>query len=155
MEDDGISGADGASGLSGPSRALGIVLAVAALAAALYWLVSTVNASPAVYGEKDAGGEIVVRAGEHFVLELPDDPDSGFGWVVEPPRPDASVLRFVGERYEAGGPAADGAAGTRRLEFEAKDPGRTRVHLRHCFGRCTDRPRARESRSVNFRVVVE
>ncbi|WP_234326891.1 protease inhibitor I42 family protein [Streptomyces sp. NRRL S-337] len=134
------------SDISRGARTLVIVIAIAALLIALHSVFSQLSA-PKVYGPDDT--EIAVSAGEHFSVEVADDPAGGFRWIVAVPRPDPAVLR------SAGGHEARGSAGPARyLDFEAVGPGRTDLRLvrcRRCSAGAADEPGARV---LNFRVTV-
>ncbi|WP_051872394.1 protease inhibitor I42 family protein [Streptomyces sclerotialus] len=128
---------DGTDGISTPSRKIGIAVAVAALLAAVYSLISLLTARPEVYGAQDT--VISVSSGERFSIELDDNPGTGFRWSIESPAPDPRVLKPAGSHYEAREPVVAGSGGTRYLEFQAVRAGRAELTLRHCFQCGTDR----------------
>ncbi|MEU7640733.1 MULTISPECIES: protease inhibitor I42 family protein [unclassified Streptomyces] len=133
------------------SRALVTVVAVAALLIALYTVVSQLS-GPEVFGPGDT--EIAVSAGDRFTIEVPDDPDDGYQWIVAAPRPDPAVLRAGGDRAAPGGPPPPDHGSSRALDFEAVHPGRTDLRLlrcRRCAAGAADEPGAR---ALNFRITV-
>lgn len=138
----------------GRTRTVGIVVAVAALAAAVYAVVTQLT-GPVVFDEDDR--EITVSSGTHFSIRLRDNPATGFRWVLATPEPDPAVLRRTGGHYDADEPVRPGSGGLRYVDFMARGAGRTEVTLRYCF-RCGT-PQADEqdenSRTRRFRVTVD
>ncbi|OKH97644.1 hypothetical protein A6A06_31105 [Streptomyces sp. CB02923] len=135
------------------TRTVGITIAVAALGAAVYAVVTQLT-GPVVFGEDDR--EITVSAGTRFSIRLADTPSTGFRWVLAAPEPDPAVLKETGGHYDADEPARPGSGGIRYVDFMARGAGRTEVTLRYCF-RCGT-PQADEQdenkRIRRFRVTV-
>src|SRR3954447_4331557 len=75
--------------------------------------------------EQDAGRECTLRVGDSVTVALPENPTTGYRWHQDV---DAGALTPTDDRYEAT-EESRGAAGTRRLSFTARRPGRTRLHL--------------------------
>ena len=141
-------------GIARNSRALVTVVAVAALLIALYTVISQLSGL-AVYGPADT--EITVSAGDRFTIEVPDDPDDAFHWIVVDPRPDPAVLRAGANR-----PAPDDPPGrppssdraSRALDFEAVRSGRTNLRLLYCRRCATGTAYEPGTRTLNFRITV-
>jgi inhibitor of cysteine peptidase len=63
-------------------------------------------------------GTVVLPAGDALCLRLPENPTTGYRWVIG--RSDA--LQIVADSFHPGGPAI-GAAGVRCLRFSSTRPG--------------------------------
>ncbi|MFH8403710.1 protease inhibitor I42 family protein [Streptomyces sp. NPDC018019] len=144
----------GDGGIPRRTRTAGIAVAVAALLAAVYAVVTQLTA-PVVFAEDDR--EITVSVGTHFSIRLKDNPASGFRWVLAAPAPDPAVLKGAIGHYDAGEPTRPGSGGIRYADFTARGAGRTEVTLRYCY-RCGT-PQADEqdenARIRRFRVTVD
>ncbi|MEV5597255.1 protease inhibitor I42 family protein [Streptomyces sp. NPDC052496] len=140
--------------ISGRTRTVGIVVAVAALAAAVYAVVTQLT-GPVVFDEHDR--DIRVAPDTRFSIRLKDNPSTGFRWVLAAPKPDPAVLQETGGHYDADEPVRPGSGGIRYVDFMARGAGHTEVTLRYCF-RCGT-PQADEqdenSRTRRFRVTVD
>ncbi|POX39719.1 hypothetical protein C3486_17080 [Streptomyces sp. Ru73] len=144
---------EGTDGISTPSRRIGIAVAVTALLVAVYSLIAVLTAGPEVYGPQDT--VISVSPGERFVIELDDNPSTGYRWSIESPAPDPDVLKPAGSHYDADEPVVTGSGGTRYLEFQAVRAGRTELALRHCFQCGTGQADPdRGGEQLAFRVTV-
>ncbi|MFD7666561.1 protease inhibitor I42 family protein [Streptomyces sp. NPDC059788] len=136
------------------TRTVGLVVAVAALIAAVYAVVTQLT-GPVVFDEDHR--EIEVTSGTRFSIRLKDNPATGFRWVLTAPKPDPAVLKETGGHYDAGEPVRPGTGGIRYVDFMARGAGRTEVTLRYCF-RCGT-PQADEqdenNRTRRFRVTVD
>jgi inhibitor of cysteine peptidase len=89
-----------------------------------------------VLGPADDGRTVEVRPGERIVVELPENATTGYRWEVDTSGLGAVSYADSGTMGGAGGgpPAATrpapGAAGARRLVFEARGPGEGQIRLR-------------------------
>lgn len=139
------------SDISRGARPLAIVVAIAALLIALHSVFSQLSA-PDVYDADNT--EIVVSPGDRFSVQVPDDPDDGYRWIIAEPRPDPAVLKAVGGREVPDGPPPSATGPQHYLDFEALRAGRTDLRLLRCL-RCSagaaDEPGAR---TLNFRISV-
>lgn len=74
----------------------------------------------------DNGGTCALGPHDVLVVRLPENPTTGFLWAVD----HLDDLLVPGEAgYAVGGPGI-GAAGTRRLTFHPRRPGRGRLALK-------------------------
>lgn len=141
-------------GAARPARTAGVVVAVLALIAAGYAVVTLLTA-PVVFDEGDR--EISVTSGTSFSIRLKDNPSTGFRWVLAAPEPDPAVLQETGGHYVPDKPVRAGSGGIRYVEFRARGAGRTEVTLKYCF-RCGT-PQADEqdenTRIRRFHVSVD
>lgn len=69
-------------------------------------------------GAADNGRNVNVRVGDLVVLQLPENPTTGYRWAVET----AGSLTLVADNFAAGH-AGPGGGGVRRLEWRATSPG--------------------------------
>ena len=73
--------------------------------------------------EADAGRGVLLHVGDDLVLQLAENPTTGYAWSVEAPSAAGAALREAPARFQApAGPEA-GAAGAREFRFEAVAPG--------------------------------
>ncbi|MBZ9642885.1 protease inhibitor I42 family protein, partial [Streptomyces sp. PSKA30] len=85
----------------------------------------------AAHGPEDRA--ITVQEGEEFSLTLPASPSLNQHWYLTDPRPDASVLKYRGEREDREGSDLEGGGdGTQSFDFTALKKGRTTVRLLWC-----------------------
>ncbi|MET8246152.1 protease inhibitor I42 family protein [Streptomyces sp. NPDC005202] len=108
----------------------------AVAAAALLTLTAGCGASadePTSHPTKDTS--ITADVGERFTLTVDENGSTGERWYLATPRPDGSVVRDRGQRYEAdaGADKSPGTGGHRTFTFEATGAGRTRIVLLHCL----------------------
>ncbi|WP_329411044.1 protease inhibitor I42 family protein [Streptomyces sp. NBC_00704] len=76
---------------------------------------------------------IAAEVGERFTLSVPENASTREHWSVVAPRPDASVVRTAGRRYESADDGKSvGGGGTLVLTFEATGAGSTGITLLHC-----------------------
>ncbi|MEU2789265.1 protease inhibitor I42 family protein [Streptomyces sp. NPDC007100] len=141
-------------GAARPARTVGVVVAVLALIAAGYAVVTLLTA-PVVFDEGDR--EISVTSGTPFSIRLKDNPSTGFRWVLAAPKPDPAILQETGGHYVPDEPVRAGSGGIRYVDFRARGAGRTEVTLKYCF-RCGT-PQADEqdenTRTRRFQVSVD
>ncbi|MFI1307942.1 protease inhibitor I42 family protein [Streptomyces sioyaensis] len=138
------------SGITRGTRALVIVVAIAALLIALHSVFSQLSA-PRIYDADDT--EIAVAPGDRFSVQVDDEGTDGYRWIIAEPRPDPAVVRATGSRVVPGG-ARVGSGPVRRLGFRAVRPGRTDVRLLRCRRCGTGAADEAGARSLNFRVTV-
>ncbi|MFJ8820392.1 protease inhibitor I42 family protein [Streptomyces sp. NPDC102467] len=83
------------------------------------------------FGPKDRA--VSVKAGEAFSLTVPANPSFNQAWYLTDPAPDASVLKYRGERRDTDGSPLDGGAdGTQSFDFTARTKGKATVRLLYC-----------------------
>jgi inhibitor of cysteine peptidase len=85
--------------------------------------VSTVTLSNA-----DNARSIRVRTSDEIVVQLPENPTTGYRWFVE--RIDGPVT-LESDSYTAVPPVAIGSGGMRELRFHATVSGAARLELKH------------------------
>jgi inhibitor of cysteine peptidase len=80
-----------------------------------------------VYGKEDTN--IEVKKGEAFIIELEENPTTGYAWTVS--ISDESVIRPGGDQYndESSGEGLVGAPGTHSFTFEALAKGTATITL--------------------------
>jgi inhibitor of cysteine peptidase len=83
--------------------------------------------------ETDGGRSIAARAGDEIVLQLPENPTTGYRWEVVI----ADGLEPVADGYVAAQPApadaepAFGRGSLRELRFRVREPGVARLEAKH------------------------
>ena len=77
--------------------------------------------------QADNGKSIPVTAGTTLVVQLEENPTTGFRWEVE--RDDADIVALRTSDYKQPASSQVGATGLRVMTFEAKQPGNTEVVL--------------------------
>jgi inhibitor of cysteine peptidase len=79
-------------------------------------------------------GRVTADVGERFTLTVDENASLGERWYLATPKPDDSVVRGRGQRYESDseGEPVPGAGGGRVFTFEATGTGSTRIVLLHC-----------------------
>lgn len=75
--------------------------------------------------EQDSGRIIEMNVGKVFVVHLPENPTTGYHWMVE----STNQLEQVGNHFEPGG--AIGAAGLRVFQFRTKVIGLYELHIKN------------------------
>ena len=81
----------------------------------------------------DSGQSIAARVGDEIVLQLPENPTTGYRWEVGV----ADGLDLVADGYVAAEPdvaatePAFGRGSLRELRFRAREPGVARLELKH------------------------
>src|SRR5687767_11702411 len=101
-----------------------------------------------VRGAKGATVTADLRSGQRFSLAVPDDPAAGDQWSLVAV-PDMRVASYISEERPD-------EADTSYFVFNAKQPGRTRIHLYDCFrcGRATA-PATAESRRLSGEAIFD
>ena len=80
-----------------------------------------------VFTEKDNGALVEVPRGSKVTIELPENPTTGFQWIVN--GIDELFLAPEGDAFLTGTQMGLGAGGVRRLFFRAKGSGCTSLSL--------------------------
>ncbi|MFF1448558.1 protease inhibitor I42 family protein [Streptomyces sp. NPDC058274] len=83
---------------------------------------------------------ITAGVGERFTLAVNENASTREHWYLADPKPDSSVVRSRGNRYESDSDeAAPGSGGHLVFTFEATGKGTTKIVLLHCtFNTCND-----------------
>jgi inhibitor of cysteine peptidase len=84
--------------------------------------------SQVLLGPGDRGSTVEVRKGDAIVVDLPENPTTGYRWAVH--RIDWSVLALEATDFRSPPGAAMGASGQRFLLFRVKAEGRADVELK-------------------------
>src|SRR5215831_15389975 len=84
--------------------------------------------SQVLLGPRDRGSSVDVREGDAVVVELPENPTTGYRWAVHHIDPDVLALEASDFRSPPG--AAMGAPGQRSLLFRVTGHGRADVELK-------------------------
>jgi inhibitor of cysteine peptidase len=80
------------------------------------------------YGQP--AGDIEVKSGEQFVIQLDSNPTTGYAWAVQS-NTDPAVAKKTASQYLAAQPAVVGSGGVQRLVFDARTRGSTTIVLRY------------------------
>lgn len=77
----------------------------------------------------DMGKHLEVRPGDTIVLELDEDPATGFRWIIHKGNTDVLEIKdsFIAEPFEAN----SGAMVTRRMIFSAREAGIALLQLKY------------------------
>jgi inhibitor of cysteine peptidase len=73
------------------------------------------------------GSTVVLAAGQALLIELPENPTTGYRWVMQP----CSGMRLDENTFSPGG-GGIGAGGIRRLKLSATATGAHRLTLLQC-----------------------
>src|SRR6478736_54736 len=108
--------------------------------------------TPAVYAQGTR--QISAKPGARFSVLLPASIGTPMKWRIDP-APESAVLSVLGESY-ADAPPADcsdctGYSGTRRFDFEAKNPGKTVLNFEY---RPLTEPKGPSEKQVHIDVSV-
>ena len=76
----------------------------------------------------DDGGSLEVRQGDTLVLNLPENPTTGYRWAVDDAN--AGALQFEHSNYSPSTGAGIGGGGVRTFTFYAKSPGSAILKLK-------------------------
>jgi inhibitor of cysteine peptidase len=87
-----------------------------------------------------ADSSITAGVGERFTLAVNENASTREHWYLADPKPDSSVVRSRGNRYESDSDEpAPGSGGHLVFTFEATGKGSTEIVLLHCtFNTCND-----------------
>ena len=84
--------------------------------------------SQVLLGPGDRGSSVEVREGDGIVVQLPENPTTGYRWAVH--RIDPEVLALEASDFRSPPGAAMGASGQRSLLFRVTGKGRSDVELK-------------------------
>ena len=73
------------------------------------------------------GRVILVKVGDSIVLQLPENPTTGYSWAID--AIDSKLLEAGAPAYHGEG-ASLGSGGAKTWTLKARAPGRTRVELK-------------------------
>ena len=90
---------------------------------------------------------VQARVGEDLVLELDENPTTGYTWTAE--SADADALQLATGSYRAGDGAFAGAAGKRQFHFIATMPGEVQLSFRLA------RPWEQDAAAARITVAVQ
>jgi inhibitor of cysteine peptidase len=79
-------------------------------------------------GPRDRGSSVEAREGDAIVVELPENPTTGYRWAVH--RIDSGVLALEASDFRSPPGTAMGASGQRSLLFRVTGEGRANVELK-------------------------
>ena len=74
------------------------------------------------------GGAVTAKVGDTLIIQLPENPTTGFRWSAAVADPGS--LALTGDAFEPGGQLGVGGGGLRRWRFEAKRPSRSGLEFR-------------------------
>jgi inhibitor of cysteine peptidase len=94
----------------------------------------------------DAGSTVSLNSGDTVILELEENPTTGYVWKVE--ELDSRILELTGEDLHAAG-GGIGAGGTRKMTFKAIGAGASLLRLK-----CA-RPWEPDAPSSTFSVTID
>ena len=80
-----------------------------------------------VFDEKDNGAQIQVERGAKIMIELKENPTTGYRWTIG--GMDDALLAAEGDEFLPPGQKSPGAGGQRRFFFRAKAEGSTALSL--------------------------
>lgn len=98
------------------------------------------------------GTTVEVRPGERIVIQLPENPTTGYRWDVE--TADDRVVSKVSHDYGKGGAADPGAGSNVKLVFEARAPGEGSIRLKR-WREWEGEASVKERYGVQVRVLPE
>jgi predicted secreted protein len=78
--------------------------------------------------EEDHGSEASAKVGDTLVVQLAENPTTGFRWTFAPI--DANILELTRDEFQAGAQVGVGGGGLRVFRFAVKDRGSTRVQFK-------------------------
>jgi len=93
-----------------------------------------------VVTEADLGREVAARVGDAVVVQLPENPTTGFRWALASPQGD--VLDLSHDEFQASAQTGVGAGGLRVFRFGAKSTGSGRIELKLARAWESDPPKA-------------
>jgi inhibitor of cysteine peptidase len=80
-----------------------------------------------VVTQRDNGGVVSARVGDHIVLHLAENPTTGYVWAFD--RLDENTLELESSDWQAAGPGT-GTGGDREWRLGPRQPGTTGVELK-------------------------
>lgn len=81
-----------------------------------------------VVSEADLGRQVVARVGDALVVQLSENPTTGFRWALA--SPDSDVLELTRDEFQASEQAGVGAGGLRVFRFATKGAGSARIEFK-------------------------
>lgn len=101
-----------------------------------------------VLGQADSGRRTEIAPGSRIIVQLPENPSTGYSWQLEPVMGDAVTLESNALQTTLSA-AAPGAGGSRAFVFLAQSPGTAllRLHLK--------RPWEAKAAAKTFEVTVQ
>jgi inhibitor of cysteine peptidase len=81
-----------------------------------------------VITEADRGREVEARVGDVLVVQLPENPTTGFRWALA--SPDSKVLGLARDDFQRSARGGVGAGGLRVFRIAAKHAGSARIELK-------------------------
>jgi inhibitor of cysteine peptidase len=75
------------------------------------------------------GGAVTLRSGTAFVVSLPPDPATGYGWVLKTADPKVWEIGIPDATQDPKPPGLIGVAGTTAYRFRAKAPGTSTIEF--------------------------
>ena len=79
--------------------------------------------------ERDQGKTIIVHPGDTIVIQLDENPTTGFTWEIQ--EEDEHVLKRVNSEYTPPPEGTIGIGGVRLFTFEAKHVGTAQLELKY------------------------
>ena len=79
--------------------------------------------------QEDNGKTIEIKTGDSLVVNLDENPTTGYRWAVE--RGSEDLLNPSGSEFIQNPDAKTGAGGTRVFTFQALKPGKTSLNIKH------------------------
>ena len=81
-----------------------------------------------VVTEADLDREVVARVGDAIVVQLPENPTTGFRWGLA--SPGDNILELARDEFQAAAHTGVGGGGLRMLRFAVKRAGSVRIQLK-------------------------
>jgi inhibitor of cysteine peptidase len=85
--------------------------------------------SEVVLTQVDAGRSVDVRPGDTIIIQLPENPTTGYEWAVE--TADDEIVALQGSDFTLPPTVTMGGGGTRVFTFGAKEPGAVPIRLKY------------------------
>ena len=79
--------------------------------------------------QKDNGRSIELKVGGELVIDLPENPTTGYRWSVRGPLGDLVSLKSA--EFSGGAGSRIGGGGIRQFRFVARAPGKTTINLKN------------------------
>ena len=102
------------------------------------------------FSAKDNGASVEVQRGANIVIELNENPTTGYRWAIT--NIDEASLQPTGDEFVAPNDATPGAGGLRRFFFRTKRAGSTALTLINKRAWQSD-DRAADTYSLAIRIV--
>jgi inhibitor of cysteine peptidase len=81
-----------------------------------------------VVTEADLGREVVALVGDALVVQLPENPTTGFRWALA--SFSSNTLELARDEFQTAAEAGVGGGGLRMLRFVARRAGKVRIELK-------------------------